>query len=165
MTPRENQTIKKGNRPKPEAKSEAQPTLRPAKPPKPPDPEELKVRPDADGKVKFNFNGQPWQPVLEWLAEISAMSLDWQELPGDFLNLKTRQRYTIREARDLINRHLLARGYTLLCQGEVLTVANIKKLDPSLVPRVSPEELDKRDPARICEGFFPLGLDDGGCAY
>ncbi|MGD0383078.1 MAG: secretin N-terminal domain-containing protein [Thermoguttaceae bacterium] len=130
--------------------------MRPTKPPKPPDPEELKVRPDADGKVRFNFNNQPWQPVLEWLAEISGMSLDWQELPGDYLNLKSRQRYTVRETRDLINRHLLSRGYTLLCQGEVLSVANIKKLDPSLVPRVTPEELDKRDPHEFVKVSFPL---------
>jgi type II secretory pathway component GspD/PulD (secretin) len=144
---------KPGDSAKPE---EPKPTLRPTKPPKPPDPEELKVRPDADGKVRFNFNNQPWQPVLEWLAEISGMSLDWQELPGDYLNLKSRQRYTVRETRDLINRHLLARGYTLLCQGEVLSVANIKKLDPSLVPRVTPEELDKRDPHEFVKVSFPL---------
>jgi type II secretory pathway component GspD/PulD (secretin) len=139
------------------AKSEApKPVTRPDKPPKPPDPEELKVRPDKDGRVRFNFNGQPWQPVLEWLAENSGMSLDWQELPGDYLNLKSKQRYTIRETRDLINRHLLARGYTLLCQDEILSVANIKKLDPSLVPRVSPDELDRHDPHEFVKVSFPL---------
>ncbi len=84
------------------------------------------------------------------------MSLDWQELPGDYLNLKSRQRYTVRETRDLINLHLLARGYTLLCNGEVLSVANIKKLDPSLVPRVTPEELDHRDPHEFVKVSFPL---------
>jgi type II secretory pathway component GspD/PulD (secretin) len=144
---------KPGDSAKPE---EPKPILHPTKPPKPPDPEELKVRPDADGKLQFNFNNQPWQPVLEWLADRSAMSLDWQELPGDYLNLKSRQRYTVRETRDLINLHLLARGYTLLCNGEVLSVANIKKLDPSRVPRVSPEELDKRDPHEFVKVSFPL---------
>lgn len=144
---------KTGETAKPE---EPKPVLRPSKPPKPPDPEELKVRPDADGKVRFNFNGQPWQPVLEWLAKISGMSLDWQELPSDYLNLSTQRRYAIREARDLINRHLLARGYTLLCQGEVLSVVNIKKLDPSLVPRVAPEDLAQRDPHEFVKVSFPL---------
>ena len=60
----------------------------PTAPAKPPDRNELKVRPDKTGKVKFNFTGQSWPDVLQWLADISGMSLDWQELPGgDFLNL------------------------------------------------------------------------------
>ena len=132
------------------------PTLRPTKPLKSPNPDELKVRPDAEGKVKFNFNGQPWLPVLEWLADISGMSLDWQELPSDYLNLNTQSSYTIREARDLINSHLLTRGYTLLCNGEVLTVANVKKLNPSMVPRISPKELADRDPHEFVKVSFPL---------
>ncbi len=144
---------KPGDAAKPE---EPKPTLRPTTPPKPPNPDELKVRPDADGKVRFSFQGQPWEPVLKWLADISGMSLDWQKLPGDYLNLSTKQRYTVREARDLINQHLLARGYTMLCNGEVLTVANIKELDPSLVPRVTPSELDKRDPHEFVKVTFPL---------
>jgi type II secretory pathway component GspD/PulD (secretin) len=133
------------------------PFQRPTKPPMPPRPDELMVRPDKDGKVRFNFSGQPWPKVLEWLAQISGMSLDyWPELPGDYLNLTTRRSYTVREARDLINRHLLMRGYTLLSQGEMLTAANIKKLDPSLVPRVAPGELGRRDPYEFVKVSFPL---------
>ena len=156
MGSRANRAVQPG-KPGDSAKPEEPKTIQhPTKPPKPPDPEELKVRPDADGKLQFNFNNQPWQPVLEWLAEDPAMSLDWQELPGDYLNLKSQQRYTVSETRDLINLHLLARGYTLLCNGEVLSVANIKKLDPSRVPRVTPEELDHRDPHEFVKVSFPL---------
>src|SRR5262249_14342033 len=55
----------------PGAKPEAPKTnARPTKPPVPPNPEELKVRPDDDGRVRFNFQGQPWLGVLEWLAKI-----------------------------------------------------------------------------------------------
>jgi type II secretory pathway component GspD/PulD (secretin) len=118
---------------------------RPPKPETPANPDELKVRPDDAGEVRLNFNGQPWPDVLKWFAEISGMSLDWQELPGDNLNLKTQRKYTVREVRDLINRHLLARGFTLLRQGEMLTVVEIKKLDPALVPRLNPEDLAKPD--------------------
>ena len=118
---------------------------RPAKPETPANPDELKVRPDEAGEIRLNFNGQPWPDVLKWLAEISGMSLDWQELPGDNLNLKTQRKYTVREVRDLINRHLLARGFTLVRQGEMLTVVEIKKLDPALVPRLEPDDLTKLD--------------------
>lgn len=129
---------------------------RPDKPSLPPDPRELKVKPDPQGKIRFNFHGQPWADVLEWLAAVSAMSLDWQELPGDYLNLVTQREYTIPEARDLINRHLLARGYTLLIHGEVLSVVKIEKLNPGLVPRVDPEELGKLLPHDYVKVSFPL---------
>ena len=129
---------------------------RPDKPSVPPDPRELKVKPDPNGKIRFNFHGQPWADVLEWLAVVSAMSLDWQELPGDYLNLVTQRDYTVPEARDLINRHLLARGYTLLEHGEVLSVVKIDKLNPGLVPRVEPEELAQRLPNEYVKVSFPL---------
>ena len=132
------------------------PLQRPTKPETPPKPEELKIRPDGEGKIRLNFNGQTWPDVLNWLAEISGMSLDWQELPSDYLNLTTRRSYTVREVRDLINRHLLARGFTLLRQGEMLTVVDIKKLDTSLVPRVDPEDLGKLDPYEFVKVSFTL---------
>ncbi len=129
---------------------------RPAASASPPKSDEFKIRPNAAGEVRLNFNGQPWQPVLEWLASISAMSLDWQDLPGDTLNLTTRRSYTVPEVRDLINQHLLTRGYTLLCHGESMSVVDIKKLDPSLVPRVEPADLAKREPHEFVKVSFPL---------
>ena len=103
------------------------PTKRPAAPPEPADPKELELRADAQGKIKFNFRGQPWPALLDWLGTVSGMSLDWQELPGDYMNLATQTSYSIPEARDLINRHLLARGYTMLIRDEVLSVVKIDR--------------------------------------
>ena len=122
----------------------------------PPNPDELKVRPDEHGKIRFNFRGQPWLDVLNWLAEVSDMSLDWTELPPDFLNLTTQRSYSVEEARDLVNRHLLARGFTLLENGEVLNVVNLKKLDAGLVPRVQPSDLLKRRPNEFVKVSFAL---------
>lgn len=109
-----------------------------------------------DGKVEFHFQGTPWPPVLDWLAEVSGKSLDWQELPGDFLNLHTQRSYTTEEARDLLNWHLLARGYTLLLHDEVLTVANVKGINPGIVPRVTVEELATRMPNEFVKLSLPL---------
>jgi len=145
--------------PKPEdakTKESVKPIHRPSAPATSPNPDEFKARPNSSGKIRLCLNGQPWQPVLEWLASISGMSLDWQELPGDSLNLTTQQDYTVPEVRDLINRLLLDRGFTLLCHGEVLTVAEIKKIDPSLVPRVEPADLPTRHPHEFVKVSFPL---------
>ena len=110
----------------------------------------------ADGKVEFNFQSAPWPPVLDWLAEVSGKSLDWQELPGDTLNLHTQRRYTPEEARDLLNWHLLARGYTLLLHDEVFTVVSVKGLNPGIVPRVSIQELATRMPNEFVKISLPL---------
>jgi type II secretory pathway component GspD/PulD (secretin) len=115
-----------------------------------------KPPPDPEARIEFQFRNQKWPEVLEWLADWSAMSLDWQKLPGDYLNLTTRRKYSAREARDLINRHLLARGYTMLCQGEVMSVVEVKGVDPALVPRVTPDELESRDPYEYVKVSFPL---------
>ncbi len=116
----------------------------------------LNMQLDASGKVRFNVEGAPWLTVLKWLADISHLSLDWQELPGDYLNLRTQDTYTIEEAQDVINRHLLARGFTMLKHGEVLSVVNISQINPGLVPRVSADDLDSRQPHEFVKVSFPL---------
>lgn len=129
---------------------------RPTEPPEPPNPEELKVRPDKDNKVKVNFKGQPWPAVLEWLADISNMSFDWQEAPAGFLNFMSKRSYTIEEIRDVINQRLLVRGYTLLGHDEVMSLVNIKKLDPSMIPRVSQDKLAEFQPHEFVKVSFAL---------
>ena len=94
--------------------------------------------------------------MLDWLARITGMSLDWQELPGDYLNLTTQRGYSIEEAKDLVNRHLLARGFTLLENGEVLSVVSIAKLNPGMVPRIEPAELLTKPPHAFVKVSFPL---------
>jgi len=132
------------------------PVIRPEQPETPPNPEELRLRPDDEGRIRFNFQGQPWESIVTWLAEISGLSLDWQELPPGFLNLHTQQSYSVEEARDLINRHLLDRGFTLLKHGEILSVVRIAKIDPSLVPRLEPDELPAARPHDFVRVTFPL---------
>jgi len=79
-----------GKKDEKKAEGAPEPVKRESAPPEPPNPEELKVRPDEQGKVQFSFVGQKWLDVLQWLALISKMSLDWQELPGDYLNLESK---------------------------------------------------------------------------
>ncbi len=135
----------------------AKPIQHPTKPPKPPKPEEFKVRP-VNGRVSFNFNNQTWPDLLQWLADISDMDLDWQEMPGDYVNISTpaEKTYSVPEVRDLFNQLLLARGFTLLSHGKTLSVANVKKLDLSLVPRVTPEELKDHPPYEFVKVSFQL---------
>lgn len=129
---------------------------RPDKPPKTPDPSEFDTKPDASGRVQFSFTGQAWPDVLQWLASISKLSLDWQELPSGYLNLTTQRSYSLAEARNLVNRHLQSRGYTMLLSGEVLSIVKLDKVDPSLVPRVSEEDLYDLQPYDMVKLTFDL---------
>ena len=135
---------------------------RPEKPPRVPDPREFDVALGPDNKVPpFNFIGQSWPDVLQWLANISKSSLDWQELPSDYLNLTTQRAYTLDEVRELVNRHLHARGYTLIQSGEVLSVFKIEKIDPSALPRVTEDELYDLRPYEFVKVSFemPEGME------
>ncbi len=132
---------------------------RPAKPESAPGPEHLKLVAVGKDEVRFNFRGAPWLTVLQQLSAVSNKNLDWVELPGDYLNLITRRSYKLDEARDLINRHLLARGYTMILDGEMLSVIslkNLQKLNPAMVPEVKPEELETRMPHEYVRTSFTV---------
>ena len=139
------------NKPKP-----VETVKRPTEAQAPADRGELRVRPDDEGKISFSFKGQPWPSVLEWLADISGKSLQWEEAPAGYLDLTTRGRYTVEEVQDLINSVLLSKGFTLLENGDVLIVANLKNLDTSLVPRVSIAELGRRGDHELVKTFIDL---------
>lgn len=122
----------------------------------PANPAELEVRPDENGQVSFRFRGQPWPSVLEWLADISRMTLQWEATPPGFLDLAPRGKYTVDQVRDLITSVLLSKGFALMRKGDVLIVADAKNLDQGLAPRVSIAELNERGDHELVRVLFDL---------
>lgn len=112
--------------------------------------------PPGDEPLRLDFRDQPLPVVLSWLAEKSNLNLDWQQLPEGTVNLVSSKVYTLSEAHDLINMQLLARGFTLLVNGEVLRVVKLEGLDPTLVPRVEPEELAELPAHQFARVSFPM---------
>ena len=122
-----------------------------------PDPREFNVKLDDKGRVPpFNFIGQPWPDVMQWLANLGKCTLDWQELPNDYLNLTTDRPYPLEEVRDRINRALQARGFTSIRSDDMLSVFKIEKIDPSLVRRVEEEKLYDLKPYDYVKVSFEL---------
>lgn len=121
------------------------------------DPSELKAMVGEDGRVAFQFRNQPWVELMQWLADISDQPLDWLELPADRVNLRSPGRFTVEETRDLFNRYLLARGYTLLEIDGGLTVAKTAAINPAIVPRVDVSQLMTLPP----HTFVRTSLDVG----
>ncbi len=62
---------------------------------------EQKMTIDSKRLVSFNFQEAPWTFVVEELARVSGTNLDWTQLPGDSLNLRSNKKYT----RDRSPRH------------------------------------------------------------
>lgn len=139
-----------------EGEADSKVVKRPMKTEEPAGPIAKEVEVEDSGKVTFSLKGQPWEAVLQWLADVSELSLDWQELPGDTLNLTTTRSYTLEEARDMINRHLLARGYCMVLNGELLSVLKTSDIKSSLVPRVRPENLENQMDHTLCKVSFDL---------
>ena len=100
------------------------------------------VREQGDA-LQFNFSGADWRSVLTWFAKEANLNLEWRESPEGQFNLKTHRTYSVTESLDIINMHLLARGFTLMRRDEVLVLMKLDKgFDTTLVPRVHPDQLD-----------------------
>lgn len=122
------------------------------------DPDELReALIGEDGKVAFNFRNQPWVDLIQWLADISDQPLDWQELPADKVNLASPGRYTVEQTRDLFNRHLLARGYTLLELDGGITVMKTEGINPGMVRRVEERALVGLQPHTFVRTLMDVG--------
>ncbi len=129
---------------------------RKSEPPEPPNKREFDIKPDAQGMLQFQFRNQSWPDLMRWLSEVSGMSLDWQELPGDYLNIATQRKHSLEETRDLFNRHLLARGFTILEFDGIMQVLKTKGINTAQVPKVDVTKLDSLPPHRFVRVSFSL---------
>ena len=129
---------------------------RKSEPPEPPNKREFDVKPDEQGMLQFQFRNQTWPDLMRWLSEVSSMSLDWQELPGDYLNIATQRKHSLEETRDLFNRHLLARGFTILEFDGIIQVLKTKGINTAQVPKVDVSKLDALPPHRFVRVSFSL---------
>ncbi|MFG0267581.1 MAG: secretin N-terminal domain-containing protein [Rhodopirellula sp. JB055] len=121
------------------------------------DPNELKATIGDDGKVGFRFRNQGWVDLVRWLSDISEQPIDWQELPGDTVNLISPERLTVAETADLINRHLLARGYTMLDLEGGIAIVKTDAVNPGMVRRVEVSELNELEDHRFVRTMLDAG--------
>lgn len=138
------------------ADKEAQTIKRPTEPKAAPTPRAFDIKPDEQGMLQFQYRDQAWPDVLQWLADVSGLALDWQELPADLLSIATPGKMSLVDTRDMLNRHLLSRGFTMLEFPGVLQVVKTKEINGSLVPRVDPEELESLPANRFVRTTYKL---------
>ncbi len=124
---------------------------------RPPGETGLEAAAPKDAKLRFNFRFQPWEDVLDWLAEQADLSLQSTLVPEGTFNYSDSREYTPTEAIDLINGVLLTQGYTLVRRGRLLTVINLEDEVPDvLVEFVPVEKIDTRGEFELIKTVFHL---------
>ena len=144
------------NRPR-HAAAATEPTVPADSASRPPGETGLEAAAPKDAKLRFNFRFQPWEDVLDWLAEQADLSLQSTLVPEGTFNYSDSREYTPTEAIDLINGVLLTQGYTLVRRGRLLTVINLEDEVPDvLVEFVPVEKIDSRGEFELIKTVFHL---------
>jgi hypothetical protein len=93
---------------------------------------------EAEDGFSFNFHAVPWPDVLKQFAEAAGLTLDLTAVPpGTFTYFDARP-YTPDEALNVLNGHLLLRGYALVRRGNSLVSVKIAEAEP--VPKTRDAE-------------------------
>jgi RNA polymerase sigma factor (sigma-70 family) len=116
----------------------------------------------------FEFRDKPWcgerGSVLEWFSNLAGLpvSITSAKPTGTmtFLNPHINgvpQRYTLGQILDTLNEELLKQKLLLIRRGRGFSIepAN-EKIDPSILPRISPTDLDKYGNTELAVVDFPL---------
>ena len=111
----------------------------------------------AAKSLQFNFRRQPWDEVLQWLADEADLSLVLDAPPPGSFNYTDAKPYTTDEAIDLVNGVLASKGYSLLRRERMLMLINLQDAVPrTLVPRVTLGNVDQRGKNEFVTVAFPL---------
>ncbi|HVK12028.1 MAG TPA: secretin N-terminal domain-containing protein, partial [Gemmataceae bacterium] len=118
--------------------------------------------------ISFRKSGERWDAVLEWYANESGLSFNSVEPPptATFTFIpptdpKTKQpkQYTLAGITDILNEALLAKNYVLIRGTTTFQLWPADKaIDPSLVRRVSLEELKTLAVRDMVQVYLPLKI-------
>jgi RNA polymerase sigma factor (sigma-70 family) len=143
---------------------ERRPQAVPQQPPARPDqPDKAPAKAEAAKPEKMyaiEFRDKPWSAVLEWYAEITGLPFIASTKPAGtftFIPPSSKKSYTLAEITDILNEGLLPGKFILVQRHASFTVLPAdEKHDRSLLPRVRPEDLDKRGRTELVTVILPL---------
>jgi RNA polymerase sigma factor (sigma-70 family) len=124
-------------------------------------PARAEAPPAEEKRYSFEMREQPWSKVFEWFSDITGLAYVSPNKPtGTFTFIPPKgKQYTIREIFDILNEALLANTpkYVLI-RGEKtfhLLPAD-EKIDATLVPRASADDLEKYGKTELVKVVLPL---------
>ncbi|MFM7564199.1 MAG: secretin N-terminal domain-containing protein, partial [Planctomycetota bacterium] len=117
----------------------------------------------SDGKLRFNFEGAQWKPVINWFADECGFSLQpTDDYPEGSFTYHDDDEYTILEALDQLNHALSLRGYTLVRNRKMLVLRSNRESPPDeLIEDVTPAQLKERGKYEIMRCVFDLSDLEG----
>jgi RNA polymerase sigma factor (sigma-70 family) len=99
-------------------------------------------------RYAFEVRDKPWASVLEWLSDQTGLPFNSTHRPaGTFTLIAPRggKTYTLPQIIDILNEALVQQKLLLVRREASFTLVSIDKgIDSAFVPRVRPEDLDKR---------------------
>jgi type II secretory pathway component GspD/PulD (secretin) len=107
--------------------------------------------PVDDVRLEINFQGEPWDNVLKWLASQADMAFQPDVIPPGSFTYRDRSRgYTVGQTIDIMNASLLNTGYTLVRRERIMKCIDIEQsISKELIKEFAelvktPEALEKR---------------------
>ncbi len=123
--------------------------------------------PIDDVRLEMNFQSEPWEGVLKWLAKQADMALQSDVIPPGSFSYRDKSRsYSVRETMDIMNGAMLNTGYTLIRRGRLLKCIDLEQdIAPDVIREFaelvsSPAELARRGDFEIVRYIFSLSRLD-----
>lgn len=123
--------------------------------------------PVDDVRLEINFQGEPWDNVLKWLATQADMALQTDVIPPGSFTYRDRSRgYSVGETMDIMNASLLNTGFTMVRRERILKCIDLEQpLSKELIKEfaefvTTPEELAKRGDFEPVRYMFSLSRMD-----
>ncbi|HMC12398.1 MAG TPA: hypothetical protein VKH44_13955, partial [Pirellulaceae bacterium] len=113
-----------------------------------------------DGKfagIKFDFT--PWRNVLEYFAKKGGYAFATDKWPSGTFNYSDTKSYTPEEVLDILNLHLITKGFILAKREKLLRLfdtANDGPVPPEFVEEVSADEIEKYGKFELLTVYFQL---------
>ncbi len=118
-------------------------------------------------RLEINFQGEPWDNVLKWLASQADMAFQSDVIPPGSFTYRDRSRgYTVGQTMDIMNASLLNTGFTLVRRERILKCIDLEQpLSKELIKEFAefvktPEELAQRGDFEPVRYLFALSRMD-----
>lgn len=112
-----------------------------------------------EGRYRMTFVFTPWKTVLEYFAKQGGYSFATDVYPPGTLNYSDPKEYTSEQVIDVLNLHLMTKGYILVKREKLLRlfdVANNGPVPTEFVPVITPDELPDRGEFELVTCQFQL---------
>jgi general secretion pathway protein D len=110
-------------------------------------------------RFTLEFRNEPWQKVLEWLADQTKIPVTTDHYPtGSFTFIAPKgAKYSLPDVIDIINGGLLTKKYLLIRLPQLFTLVDAsEKIDPAMIPRITMDELPERGKTEVVSVVYRL---------